>query len=213
VPSQLTTAPPAGTAANLPGTTCTAFPADDIWHADVSKLPVDPRSAQWLSHMQASTRYLHPDFGPSGGFPYGIPVTVVPGSHAKVSVTFDYADESDPGPYLLGSDTLIEGGPGATGDRHAIVVDAGTCRLYETWDTRTSSGHWLAGSGATWDLRSDALRPAGWTSADAPPGCRSCPACCGTTRSSPATSTTRSGSRRTRRTAPTAGRHVTRPAR
>ena len=167
VPRQLDVIPPAGTAATLPGTSCTAFPADDIWHSDVSTLPVDPHSAQWLAHMQASTRSLHPDFGPSGGFPYGIPVTVAAATHPKVPVTFDYADESDPGPYPLGSDTLIEGGPGATGDRHAIVVDAGTCRLYETFDTRTSGGHWLAGSGAIWDLRSDALRPAGWTSADA----------------------------------------------
>jgi hypothetical protein len=167
-----TLAPPGpvrtGTAAVLPGTTsCTAFPADDIWHADVSTLPVNPRSAQWLSHMQASTRKLHPDFGPSGGFPYGIPVTVVGASHPKVAVTFDYADESDPGPYPLGADTLIEGGPTAGGDRHAIVVDAGTCTLYETFATQQQGASWLAGSGAIWNLGSDALRPAGWTSADA----------------------------------------------
>ena len=157
----------AGTAAALPGTACPAFPADSIWHADVSRLPVNPLSAEWLSHMQASTRMLHPDFGPSGGFPYGIPVTVVPHTHATVPVTFDYASESDQVPYPLGSDTLIEGGPGAGGDRHAIVVDSGTCRLYETWDTRQAGSSWLAGSGATWSLTSDALRPAGWTSADA----------------------------------------------
>ena len=68
-------------------------------------------------------------------------------------------------PYPLGADTLLEGGPGSCGDRHALVVDAGTCRLYETWDTRPSGAAWLAGSGATWDLGSNALRPAGWTSA------------------------------------------------
>jgi hypothetical protein len=158
---------PAPTSANLPGTACPVFPADSIWHADVSRLPVDPHSAAWLSHMQASTRKLHPDFGPSGGFPYGIPFTVVNGSHPKVTPTFDYADESDQVGYPLGSDTLIEGGPGAGGDRHALVVDSSTCRLYETWDTRQSGSAWLAGSGATWDLGSDALRPAGWTSADA----------------------------------------------
>ena len=155
------------TAEPLPGTSCSAFPADDIWHADVSRLPVSPHSAQWLSNMQASTRRLHPDFGPSGGFPYGIPVTVVPHTHATVPVTFDYASESDQVRYPLGADTLIEGGPGAGGDRHAIVVDSGTCQLYETWDTRQSGSSWLAGSGATWSLTSDALRPAGWTSADA----------------------------------------------
>jgi hypothetical protein len=80
-----------------------------------------------------------------------------------VAVTFDYADESDPGPYPLGDDTPIEGGS----DRHALVVDSGTCRLYETWDTRHSPAGWTAGSGAQWSLRSNALRPAGWTSADA----------------------------------------------
>ncbi len=156
-----------GTSANLPGTTCPVFPADSIWHADVSALPVASQSATWLSNMQASTRKLHPDFGPSGGYPYGIPVTVVTGSHAKVPVTFDYADESDPGPYPLGPDTQIEGGPGAGGDRHAIVVDASTCTLYETWDTQGSGSSWTAGSGAIWNLRSDALRTDGWTSADA----------------------------------------------
>jgi len=153
----------------LPGTSCTAFPADDIWHADVSSLPVSPRSAIWLAHMQGSTRKLHPDFGPSRdpNNPYGIPVTTVNGSHAKVTVVFDYADESDNVPYPLGSDTRIEGGANSGGDMHAIVVDSSTCRLYETWDTRTVGSTWHAGSGATWDLTSNALRPAGWTSADA----------------------------------------------
>lgn len=159
--------PPAGTSAPLPGTTCPIFPADSIWHASVSGLPINVRSAQWLSHMQASTRKLHPDFGPSGGVPYGIPFTVVAGAHAKVAVTFDYADESDKVAYPFGADTLIEGGAGSGGDMHAVVVDAATCRLYETWDTRQSGAKWLAGSGATWDLRSNALRTAGWTSADA----------------------------------------------
>jgi hypothetical protein len=158
-----------GTAAHLPGTGCTAFPADDIWHADVSLLPVSTHSAAWLSHMQASTRKLHPDFGPSGDpmVPYGIPITYVTGSHAKVTVTFDYASESDTVPYPFGADTLIEGGAGSGGDMHAIVVDSSTCRLYETWDTRQSGASWQAGSGATWDLTSNALRTAGWTSADA----------------------------------------------
>ncbi len=160
---------PAGRSAQLPGTSCRAFPADDIWHADVSALPVNARSTQWLSHMQAASRSLHPDFGPSGtAVPYGIPYTVVAGTHAKVTVTFDYAAESDPVKYPLGADTLIEGGAGSGGDMHALVVDSSTCRLYETWDTRQSpGGAWLAGSGATWDLASNALRPAGWTSADA----------------------------------------------
>ncbi len=158
---------PGPTSRNLPGTSCPVFPADSIWHADVSRLPVSPHSAAWLDHMQVATRKLHPDFGPSGGVPYGIPFTVVAGSHAKVTVAFDYADESDHVGYPLGSDTLIEGGANSGGDMHAIVVDSSTCQLYETWDTRQSGSAWLAGSGATWNLGSDALRTAGWTSADA----------------------------------------------
>jgi hypothetical protein len=159
----------AGTSRNLPGTTCPAFPANDVWHADVSKLPVYWRSGQWLSHM-SPTRLLHPDFGPSYGaqpVPYGIPITYVYGSHAKVSVRFDYASESDRVGYPLGSDTKVEGGQWTSGDRHTVVVDRTYCRVYETWLTRRSGTAWLAGSGATWSLKSNALRPAGWTSADA----------------------------------------------
>lgn len=153
----------------LPGTTCRAFPASSVWHADVSRLPVHARSSQWLSRM-SPTRRLHPDFGPSYGAqpaPYGIPVTYVDGSHAKVSVRFQYASESDRVGYPLGSDTKVEGGQWVEGDRHTVVVDRSTCRLYETWATTRSGGTWYAGSGATWSLGSNALRPAGWTSADA----------------------------------------------
>ena len=153
----------------LPGTTCRAFPADNYWHAPVNTLPVNARSKAWLSHM-STTRKLHPDFGPSYGaqpVPYGIPVTYVSGTHAKVSVTFDYASESDRVGYPLGSDTKVEGGQWTSGDRHTVVVDKTNCRVYETWATRKSGSRWLAGSGATWSLGSDALRHAGWTSADA----------------------------------------------
>ena len=147
----------------VPGTACPTFPADNAWHADISRLPVHPRSAQWLSRM-SPTRRLHPDFG---GATYGIPITVVAGTHAKVPVTFEYDDESDPGPYPLGDDTRVEGGQYDSGDRHTVVVDRDTCRLYETWATSRVGDRWTAGSGAIWDLRSNALRPAGWTSADA----------------------------------------------
>jgi hypothetical protein len=153
----------------IPGTTCTAFPANNVWHADIRKLPVNARSGQWMSHM-SPTRKLHPDFGPSYGaqpVPYGIPVTVVAGTHAKVGVHFDYASESDRGPYPLGSDTKIEGGSTASGDRHAVIVDKSTCRLYETFATHKSGAAWYAGSGAIWNLKSNALRPRNWTSADA----------------------------------------------
>ncbi len=153
------------TPSTVPGTACSLFPADNWWHADVSRLPVSSHSAQWLSHMSTNRR-LHPDFGPSYGaqpMPYGIPITVVAGSHPKVSPTFTYASESDRRGYPLGSDTAIEGGS----DRHAVIVDKASCRLYETWATRKQGQAWSAGSGASWDLRSNALRPRGWTSADA----------------------------------------------
>jgi hypothetical protein len=163
-------AQPAGaTAHQLPGTTCTAFPSSNYWHADVSRLAVDRRSATWLAHM-SSSRKLHPDFGPSYGaqpVPYGIPVTYVSSSHPKVTVSFTYSSESDHVGYPLGSDTQIEGGSNADGDRHAIVVDKSACRLYELWDVHHTSRGWTAGSGATWLLTSNALRHAGWTSADA----------------------------------------------
>ena len=162
----LATAP---TSAYLPGTTCRAFPADSYWHADVSRLPVNARSAQWLSHMQASTRRLHADFGPSFGaqpVPYGIPITVVNGI-TRVTVRFGYPDESDKVRYPLSASTHIEGGSSASGDRHAIVVDKATCQLFETWDTHHYTSGWYAGSGAVWSLGSDLLRPSGWTSADA----------------------------------------------
>ena len=159
-----------GAGRTLPGTECPVFPATSYWHADVSSLPVHPRSAQWLANMSPE-RDLHPDFGPSYGaqpVPYGIPITVVRSDHPKVAVRFDYAQESDRVRYPLGADTKIEGGRASDGDRHALVVDRSTCRLYETFATRqTATGRWRAGSGATWKLTSNALRPDGWTSADA----------------------------------------------
>ena len=144
---------------------CSIFPSNNVWHANISKLPVNARSRAWLSSMSASSTNLHPDFGPSGGFPYGIPYDVVPSSHPKIYLTFDYADESDKGPYPFDGNTKIEGGPNASGDRHAIMIDSGTCTLYELYNARYSTRH--AGSGAIWKLLSNALRPAGWTSADA----------------------------------------------
>jgi hypothetical protein len=150
------------------GTHCPTFPADNYWHADIRHLPVHARSKQWLSHMSRSID-LHPDFGPSfgDGPNYGIPVTVVGGAHARVKVHFQYASESDKVRYPLGADTRIEGGRKSRGDRHAIIVDTSTCRLYETFNTRQRNGRWTAGSGAVWSLTSDALRKNGWTSADA----------------------------------------------
>lgn len=155
----------------LPGTNCRAFPANNFWHADISTLPRHPRSGQWLASTQASSRRLHPDFGPSYGeqpVPYGIPITIDRSPHPTAVMSFGYADESDRRAYPLSGSTLIEGGSDADGDRHAIVVHARTCTLYETWDTHHLGGNrWYAGSGAVWPLTSNALRPAGWTSADA----------------------------------------------
>ena len=147
---------------------CQVFPADNWWRADISTLPVHARSAQWLSKMSTGVD-LHPDFGPSygDGPNYGIPVTVVKGSHPKVRVRFQYASESDRVRYPLGKDTKIEGGRNSGGDMHAIVVDRTRCKLYETWRTVKRDGRWRAGSGAVWSLSSNQLRPDGWTSADA----------------------------------------------
>jgi hypothetical protein len=153
----------------IAGTSCRAFPADNYWNTDIRGLKVDSRSAAWLSHMSTSGRHLHPDFGPSygDGPNYGIPITVVGRRHHRVPVRFDYASESDHVRYPFGKDTRIEGGRNSAGDKHAVVVRKGRCRLYETWNTRVRRDHWRAGSGATWSLGSNALRPDGWTSADA----------------------------------------------
>lgn len=171
VPALLATpavaAPAAAPAARSVGG-CRVFPADNYWNSSVRGLPVHPRSRQWMDRMSPDVD-LHPDFGPSygDGPDYGIPITTVAHSHRRVRVRFTYASESDHVGYPLGTDTRIEGGAGSTGDRHAIVVDRGSCRLYETFATRRHDGHWYAGSGATWSLGSDRLRPDGWTSADA----------------------------------------------
>jgi hypothetical protein len=147
---------------------CPMFPASNVWNTNISKLPVDSRSAAWLRSMDSSSTYLHPDFGPDpGGYPYGIPYTVVTNSQRLVRIKFDYASESYRGKYPFGPDIPIEGGKHATGDRHAIMVNADTCTLYELWEARYSAHGSTAGSGAMWHLGSNSLRPAGWTSADA----------------------------------------------
>jgi hypothetical protein len=148
---------------------CPMFPADNVWNTNISQLPVDPHSAAWMASMDSSTTNLHPDFGPSGdpSNPYGIPYTVVSPSEPLVNVSFQYSSESDPGPYPFSATTPIEGGSQATGDRHAIMVNPSTCTLYELYDATYSASGSTAGSGAIWNLNSNALRPSGWTSADA----------------------------------------------
>ena len=158
-------APPAATAAKLPGTTCRVFPADNVWNTRVNRLPVHPKSAQWLAAMHSSSTNLHPDYGPAGGGnpPYGIPWQIVSPSEPLSSVEFQYTSESDPGPYPLTASTPIEGGS----DRHTLMVNPSTCTLYELFETHYAASRSTAGSGAIWKLSSNALRPRGWTSADA----------------------------------------------
>jgi len=156
-------------ASPLPGArSCPLFPADNPWNRRVDALPVAAGSAATIAAI-GPTKTMHADFG-SGlwdGGPIGIPITVVGKSQAKSAVRFDYADESDKGPYPIPAAVKIEGGSASDGDRHAIVVDRDACRLYELYALRRAGGRWTAGSGAIWDLRSNRLRPAGWTSADA----------------------------------------------
>ncbi len=145
------------------------LPGGNVWRADVSKLPVHASSAAFVASIGASNT-MHPDFG-SGlweGAPIGIPVTTVKPGQPGVKVSFQYSRESDPGPYPIPADARIEGGPNSTGDRHIILHDPAACRLYELFAAYpTGGGGWKAGSGAIFDLRSNKLRPAGWTSADA----------------------------------------------
>lgn len=146
------------------------LPVNSYWHADVRGLPVLANSDALVSTIGA-TKPVHPDFGAGlwDGGPIGIPFTVVDGDQPRVPISFDYDDESDPGPYPIPPDAPIEGGPDADGDRHVLVVDRDACVLYEVFYAWPNGGgtSWDAGSGAVWDLRSNALRPAGWTSADA----------------------------------------------
>lgn len=144
------------------------FPADNAWNTDVINAAVDPNSATLIA--SCGNRGLHPDFGTVyDGAPNGIPFVVVHSGQTKVPVTFDYNDESDPGPYPVPPDAPIEGGPTSTGDRHVLIVDVDAWKLYELYDAFPLNGgtSWHAGSGAIFDLSSDSLRPAGWTSADA----------------------------------------------
>lgn len=139
------------------------FPDDNPWNTPIDKEPVDPNSAALIASIGLDDN-LHPDFGANwNGGPFGIPYVVVSGSQAKVPVSFYYPDESDPGPYPIPSNPPIEPG----GDRHILVVDRDNWRLYEVFDAERSGNGWACGSGAIWALNSNALRPAGWTSADA----------------------------------------------
>ena len=143
---------------------CSIFPANNIWNTRVDNLPLDAHSDQWVNTISRNTGF-HMDFG-SGmwdGGPIGIPYNLAGAATPRYVLDFYYPDESDPGPYPIPGDPKIEWGS----DHHLLVVDASTCFLYEIYDASYSGGAWHGGSGAIWDLDSNALRPAGWTSADA----------------------------------------------
>ena len=152
---------PQGGSATLGG--CAVFPADSEWNRDVSCDEVDPASSDYLGSMGAGSKLLHPDFGsdPTYGFPYAF----VDGGQPRVPMEFDYASQSDPGPYPFPSNAKVEGGT----DGHVLIVDTSACVLYEAFDAHllNPGPGWHCGSGARFDLRSSALRPDGWTSADA----------------------------------------------
>ena len=157
----------------IPGVAnCTITPADSFWRANVTSLPVHSQSSTYIT-TSGATAGLKADFGSGlwAGGPIGIGYNVVPGNQPKVAVTFDYADETDPGPYPIPANPVVEGGSGATGDRHVLIVDKDNCKLYELWNTYPGPNGWgsgvTAGSGAIWDMRSNAMRPDGWTSSDA----------------------------------------------
>jgi hypothetical protein len=162
-------APRAAAVQTLPGTSCPVFPADNPWNQRVDKLPVARNSSGLIAQIGLSNP-VHPDFGTVyNGAPNGIPYAVVTSTTKRVPVSFQYASESDGHLYPLPRRVPIEGGPRSTGDRHVIVVNKDTCTDYELFAAYPQSGgaHWKAGSGAIFNLRSDKLRPAGWTSADA----------------------------------------------
>ena len=155
-------------AADPPGTSCSVFPADNVWNADISSLPVNSHSAAWLSSTGATSgKLLHPDLGAP---PYGIPFNVVSSTHATANFNFQYWPESDPavstqqpqGPYPYGSDLQVEGPT----DSHLLTINKDTCTLYEISGTGYN-GPQTGWSGAIFNLGSDALRPDTWTSADA----------------------------------------------
>jgi len=146
------------------GGKCPVFPSDNIWNARVDQLPVHPSSSTWVATIGPSSP-LHPDFGPA--LDQGIPFVTVPGTQTRYPVTFAYPSQSDPGPYAIPLNAPIEGGSSSTGDRHAMAVDTDNCILYEMWRSFPQASSWQAGTGAIFTLTSEALRPAGWTSADA----------------------------------------------
>ncbi len=147
---------------------CSIFPSDNPWNMRVDTLPLRAGSAATIAKIQSvGSDNLHPDFGENPE--YGIPFVVVPANQALVPINYgnEAADESDQGPFPIPLDAPIEGGSNAVGDRHVIALQRGTCQLFELYSSYRSGAGWSAYSGARFDLASNALRPLGWTSADA----------------------------------------------
>jgi hypothetical protein len=143
---------------------CPIFPASNPLNRDISRAPVDPNSASYIASIGPSG-HLHPDFGTNPS--YGIPYTVVGPRQPKVPITFTaFGEESEPGPYPIPPNAPVEGA-GEAGDRHVLALQRGACKLYELYSAGRRGAGWQAGSGAVFNLRSNALRPEGWTSADA----------------------------------------------
>lgn len=150
---------------------CPLFPADNIWNARIDTLPVHPRSVAFINSIGANIT-LHPDFGTFWqGAPIGIPFAVAPATQPNVTITFGpggYPAQSDTGPMPIPPTALVEGGANASGDRHVLVIKQGECKLYELYRAfKINDAQWQVDSSAVYDLHSHALRPAGWTSADA----------------------------------------------
>lgn len=145
---------------------CQVFPADNAWNTRVDSLPLNAMSSTYIANMSPTT-HLHADWGDWSTDHYGIPWQTVPGTQPLVPMTFQYADQSDPGPYPFPPNALVEGGANSGGDMHVLVLDTGNCTLYETWSSTYVNPGWSCGSGAVFHLSSDALRPDGWTSSDA----------------------------------------------
>jgi hypothetical protein len=146
---------------------CPVFPADNAWNQKVTGLRVRTNSATLVKNISSTGKTnLHPDFGGNGA--YGIPFKIVPSTEPKRTIHYTaYGDESDPGPFPIPGNAPVEGGSSSTGDRHVLVLQQGTCRLYELGRAFWRGDRWDADVGVNWNLKSNALRPLYWTSADA----------------------------------------------
>lgn len=147
----------------------TVFPANNVWNASITKLSIHPSSRKYIDSI-GRAKTLHPDFGAGtwDGRPMGIPINIVGPATKRLPVKFEYADESDKVAYPIPDNPKIEGGIDSDGDRHLISLDTANAKLYELYQvSKAANGAWSAGSGAVFDLRSNSLRPDGWTSADA----------------------------------------------